>query len=253
MSRYNYEVFPTTTALARAAAQRFVACAREAVAHGGAFHVALAGGSTPRALYTLLAAPPACEQVDWSRVHVFFGDERSVPPEHAESNYRMACETLLDHVPIPADQVHRVQGELADSHEAAQRYAEELNTLPTTDTGWPRFDLILLGMGDDGHTASLFPGTAILEEHRAPVAAVYVEKLATWRISLTLPVLNAAARVLLLVSGAGKRRVLTEVMQSSAALSDYPVSYLTPRPEVEWLLDAEAAGVLAVDSGEAAP
>ncbi len=245
MPRYRYQVYPDADALAEAAARDFVAAARSAIREHGVFFVALAGGSTPRALYTLLAAPPYREQVDWLRVQVFFGDERCVGPEDAQSNFRMAREALLAHVPVPAEQIHRMQGDAADVREAARRYAAELAILPSTAEGWPRFDFVLLGMGEDGHTASLFPGTAILEERSVPVAAVHVDKLAAWRISLTLPVLDAAARVRVLVAGAGKRGVVSEIMGADGPLEKYPVSWLKPRPTLIWYMDVAVAADLA--------
>ena len=243
-TRYRCQVVTDPAALAEVAAERVVTLAAAACADHDRFYIALAGGSTPRALYARLAEADIAARIDWSRWQVFFGDERCVPPDDAQSNYHMAREALLAHVPIAPAKVHRIEAELDDPAAAAARYARELEHLPRDVDGWPRFDLVLLGMGDDGHTASLFPDTAILGEHTLPVAAVYVEKLAAWRISLTLPVLDAAANVLLLVAGSAKRAVLHEVMQAPAPLAQYPVSWLTPRPGLEWLVDTAAAADL---------
>lgn len=202
-------------ALAAAAAQRFAASAAAAMKARGRFTVALAGGSTPAALYRLLSQAPYRGQVDWSRTLVFFGDERCVPPEHPWSNYRMARETLLDHVPLPPENIYRMAGERAPE-DAAADYARALRrAFGLRGAARPQFDLILLGMGDDGHTASLFPGTAALMERRRLVVALvppgYVQP-AIPRITLTLPVLNAARHVMFLVAGANKAEKVRAVL-----------------------------------------
>ncbi|HET8626616.1 MAG TPA: 6-phosphogluconolactonase, partial [Thermomicrobiales bacterium] len=180
MSQPEIHVSPDPTALAEEAARRFVAAARDATAARGRFTVALSGGSTPRTLFRLLAAPPYRDEVDWARVHVGWGDERCVPPDDERSNYRMARETLLDHVPIPAGQIHRIPAEWPDHEAAADAYAatlREVFQLPAAGDEWPRFDLLYLGLGPEGHTASLFPDSPALDEHARLVAAPYVEKL----------------------------------------------------------------------------
>ena len=223
--------------LARAAAEHFVALAGRTVATRGQFTVALAGGSTPRAAYALLARDEFAARVDWLRVHVFWGDERCVPPDHPDSNYRMARETLLDHVPIPTDNIHRIQGEL-NPDQAASIYQDELQAVLGTGE---RFDLILLGMGVDGHTASLFPGTTALEERERAVVAVYVEKMQRWRVTLTLPIINAARHVLFLVSGDAKAGVLAQI-NAGVRL---PASLVQPsHGELTWLVDQNAASNL---------
>ena len=165
-------IFPDSRRLAIVAVEHFVALAGEAIAARGLFAVALAGGSTPRAAYMLLATEEYAVRVDWGRVHVFWGDERCVPPAHMDSNYRMARETLLDGVPLPAQNVHRMHGEMIPE-DAASDYEKTLRLFFGDDL--PRFDLVLLGMGSDGHTASLFPGMAILREERRWAVAHYVE------------------------------------------------------------------------------
>ncbi len=237
-------IHPDPEALARAVAERWVELAAEAARARGRFHVALAGGSTPRRLYRLLAETPYRERIPWAQVHLWFGDERCVPPDHPESNYRMVRESLLDRVPIPPEQVHRMEGEAEDPAEAATRYARELTSqLPLSAQGVVQFDLILLGMGTDGHTASLFPGTPVLRERARLVEAVHVERLGRWRITLTLPVIDHAHHVLFLVTGAEKAAVIREVFIGRPS-PPYPVQLIQPRGQVEWHLDEAAAAEL---------
>lgn len=237
------QVFHGMEDVAAAAAQRFSALASQSCAERGAFHVALAGGSTPRRLYALLATPAYAEAIAWDKVHIYFGDERCVPPEHADSNYRMAHEALLSRVPVPATNIHRMAGELPDAAEAAADYARQLQALLPQQDGQPCFDLVLLGMGDDGHTASLFPGTTALEESSWTVAAVYVDKLSAWRITLSFTAINHARHVLLLVTGAGKAATLAQVFAPGVG-ERFPVQRVRPRGRLEWLLDEAAAAQL---------
>ncbi len=231
-------------ALNQAAANFFLISARTAVARQGAFHVALSGGSTPQALYELLATPEYAETVPWGKVHIYFGDERSVPPDHKESNYRMAYDALLRHVPIPESQIHRIKAECSDVHSAATDYSQQLrDCLPSGVNGEVEFDLILLGVGPDGHTASLFPKTDILHEHKALVAAVYVEDKATWRVSLTFPVLNQARQLLFLVAGSNKAEVVSKVLSNTANEAVFPVQQIKNRQQL-WLIDQAAAELL---------
>ena len=232
-----FEVYPDGAGLALAAAAHFVELAAQAVEARGRFTVALSGGSTPRATYSLLASTEFTPRVDWARVQVFWGDERCVPPDHPESDYRMARETLLDHVPLPAGNVHRIRAEM-DPRRAAALYQEELESALGAEG---RFDLILLGMGADGHTASLFPGTAALEEKTRWVVENYVEALSAWRVTLTLPMLNAARHVMFLVSGAAKAETLARV-QAGERL---PAALVHPSPgQLTWIVDSAAAGQL---------
>src|SRR5258705_8528378 len=194
--RADVAVLPSAAALADAAAARFVAAAGDAISSRGQFIVALAGGSTPRDTYLRLGTEGLVSKVMWSRVHVLWGDERCVPPDHIESNYRMARETLLDRVPVPAANVHRIHGE-DDPATAAGVYEATLRTLL-------RIDLVLLGLGEDGHTASLFPGGAAVPERTRWVMAARASAASLWRITLTPAVINAAAEVLFLVSGGAK-------------------------------------------------
>jgi 6-phosphogluconolactonase len=230
--------FADADALARAAADLITVAAARAIAARGRFVIALAGGETPRATYAYLAHEPFLGRIDWSKVVVAWGDERCVPPDDLASNYRMARETLLDRVPIPPAHVLRLEGE-REPREAAARYDAALRSL-FGDT--PRFDLILLGLGDDGHTASLFPGTAALDARDAWAVANYVPKFDVWRLTLTLPVLNAADEVVFLVTGAKKAAVLAEVVNHPGPDSPYPAARVQPaRGTLRWLVDAHAA------------
>jgi len=191
--------------VAREAAERAIVLAREAICASGRFTIALAGGATPRAMYALLASDPYTRRVNWPDVHVFWGDERCVHPNDSHSNYGMAHRVLLSHVPIPPHNVHRVLGE-SDPEVAAQSYAEELRRF--FGDAWPRFDLILLGLGTDGHTASLLPDAPVLEERKRAVVAVRAEyeDRPACRVTLTIPAINAARQVLFLVTGSEPRR-----------------------------------------------
>ncbi|MBI2156047.1 MAG: 6-phosphogluconolactonase [Candidatus Rokubacteria bacterium] len=231
-------------ALAETAARLVVETAREAVRRHGRFTIALAGGATPRETYARLAAPPWRARVAWDRTWVFFGDERAAPPDHPESNYRMAHDALLAHVPVPPDQVIRMRGEAEDTDAAAAEYARHLAAVFATRRGaLPRLDLVLLGLGVDGHTASLFPGSPVLKEVFRPVAAVHAAAAAIpQRLTLTFPVLNAAARVVFLVAGAEKAKVVKAVLADQAPL---PAALVRPDDgELVWLLDRAAAALL---------
>jgi 6-phosphogluconolactonase len=241
--------FDDAFAVALYAAREFVRRARVAIDASGAFKVALAGGSTPRRSYELLADPSLASQVDWEATHIFFGDERSVPPDHPDSNYRTAFETLLSKVKVPDAQIHRMAGERADLDAAATDYeaamAESFDL--TVESGPPRFDLVMLGMGDDGHTASLFPGTAALDETRAWVVANEVPQKATRRLTLTVPVLNAAHCVMFTVEGAGKAASLAEVLEGPRDPARFPSQLIAPVDgELLWLVDRAAAARLGV-------
>jgi 6-phosphogluconolactonase len=236
-------VYNNPEEVARAVAGRFVRIAREATEARGRFSVALAGGSTPRRVYELLASGEWQSRVSWSRVHAFFGDERCVPPDHPESNYRMAHDALLSHVPIPPAQVHRMRGE-GDAPANARLYEQELRAF-FHGLDWPRFDLVMLGMGDDGHTASLFPNTPALHEQTAWVAANPVEKLHTTRLTLTPHAVNHAANILLTVTGATKAQRLQQVINGEANPELLPVQLVRPSNGLlEWFVDSAAAASL---------
>jgi 6-phosphogluconolactonase len=231
--------------VAREAAAEFARSAAAACAARGAFRVALAGGTTPCAAYEALAHPggPHASSIPWERVHVFFGDERQVPPDSEHSNCRMACDALLRHVPIPDAQVLRIRGENPDPERAAEEYEEILRSrfrLAGTET--PRFDLVLLGMGADGHTASLFPGSRALEEQQRLAVATRAPVEPIGRISLTLPVFNAASSVIVLVTGSAKGAAFARVRGGA----DLPVARVRPvNGSVLWLADRAAAGAAA--------
>lgn len=227
--------------LAEAAARDFARRAAESIEERGRFAVALAGGSTPRVVYELLASGYGeTADLDWSRVHAFFGDERTVPPDDEDSNYRMARETLLDHVPVGS--VHRMRGELPPE-EAAAEYEAELRSF--FGDGLPRFDLIMLGIGGDGHTASLFPQTSALEVTDRLVTANSVPKLETERITLTVPIINAARAVAFLVSGEDKTQALREILEGDGDPHVYPAKFVQPDGDLTWMVDRAATGLLA--------
>lgn len=246
MTTPDIHVSPNPAALAEEAARRFVASARAAVAARGRFTVALSGGSTPRALLALLAAPPYRDEVDWSSVHVGWGDERRVPPDDEQSNFRMARLALLDHVPIPHEQVYRIPAEEPDPRIAADTYAATLRRLFNLDEGArPRFDLIHLGLGTEGHTASLFPGSPALGETARFVAAPYVEKLSAHRITLTPPVIDAAREVVFLVAGVEKAEIVRTILRGPHNPAAYPAQIVAPTDgRLTWLLDQAAASRL---------
>jgi len=242
MSAPIVRILSDASALAAEAAALVVERAQAAVAARGRFMIALAGGATPRATYARLAEWPA-RGVPWERTWVFFGDERCVPADHPESNYRTAAETLLSKVPIPAEQVCRMRGE-ADPEEAASEYTRVLaETFGTRRGELPRFDLILLGFGVDGHTASLFPGSPALKEIFRPVAAVHAAAAALpQRLTFTYPVLNAAACVAFLGSGAEKAKIVKAMLGERALL---PATMVQPTDgALLWLLDRAAAASL---------
>lgn len=224
--------------LAEAAARAFVERAAEAVAERGRFAVALAGGSTPKATYEVLARDHTGD-VDWPNVHAFFGDERTVPPDHEDSNFRMALEALLDRVPVGS--VHRMRGELPPD-EAAAAYEEELKEFFGEVP--PVLDLVMLGIGADGHTASLFPETPALEATDRLVVANPVPKLDTIRLTLTVPVLNAARSVNFLVAGEGKAEALQEILEGGADPRRYPAKLVRPPGGPTWMVDRAAARCL---------
>ena len=233
------KVVPDAAEVAHEAAERVIAAASRAADEGRTFSIALSGGSTPKALFELLATDPYKSRIDWAKVEVFFGDERTVPPDHKDSNYRMAREALLSKVPIPGDNVYRMAGE-RDPNTAAKEYGQMLKE----KFGDGGIDLVLLGMGDDGHTASLFPETEALNETKHRCVANYVPKLNTWRLTLTAPFINRAREVLFLVTGASKAPRLHEVLEGPPDPRRLPVQLIKPAGgRVIWLVDAAAAGM----------
>lgn len=242
-STRSIEVLASAADLFHDAAEEFVRAGRSAIGAQGRFTVALSGGSTPKALYSLLAASYA--NFAWNRVFLFFGDERHVPPTDPESNYRMVQESLLSKITIPAENVFRVRAENPDAGAAASDYEAQLRRVFELKSGeFPRFDLILLGMGPDGHTASLFPDSAALDEQSRLVVANWVAKFNTHRITFTFPVLNRAAEVMFMASGADKADMLHQVLEGKNT-PPLPSQRVQPTDgKLLWLLDEPAAAKL---------
>ena len=237
-------------ALSRAAADAIVAHIRKTLQNRDMYSLVLSGGSTPIRLYRLLADDSRLRgKIPWGRVHFFWGDERHVPPDHPDSNYQMAFEALLSKIPIPSSNIHRMYGEEPDAAIAAEDYARDIRHFFSIASGeFPRFNCVLLGLGADGHTASLFPGSAALAEQKHLVAANWVEKFNSFRITLTVPTLNNADLILVLVSGSGKAEALKAVLEGSRAPDRYPAQRIQPRDgKLLWLLDTEAAKHLAAN------
>ena len=242
------EVFPDPEKLIQAAAEHVIEIAAQGIRQNGRIAIALSGGSTPRPLYSLLATEKYSKRIDWPKVHLFWGDERCVPVGSPQSNYQMAHKTLLAVIPIPVSNVHRIHGE-EDPEKAAVAYERELRTFfgMNVTGGLPRlgFDLILLGMGDDGHTASLFPGSPAVNEKERWVMAQHVEGVSMWRITLTPVVINAAKDVLFIVSGAEKAERVHSVIEGPFQPEVLPAQIIRPaHGRLLWLLDEAAASRL---------
>lgn len=239
-------IFPDRDDLNQAAAAFYVQTAKEAVVGHGRFLTALAGGSTPQPLYRLLSQPPYADQAPWAHTHLFWGDERLVPPDNPESSYGMTAALLLNHVPIPAANIYRARGEIAAAAAAAD-YAQKLAEAAPTSSPWPRFDLLLLGMGHDGHTASLFPGPITTQEQTKPVIAVTAQYdgRPAQRITFTPLVINEAHHILFLVTGAQKARALRAVLEGPPDPETWPAQRIHPRDgRITWLVDEAAAAQL---------
>jgi 6-phosphogluconolactonase len=233
-----FHISNTPIELAQAASDHFIQQAKDAIQARGLFSVALSGGSTPKAMFECLAVPKTAAQLDWEKICVFWGDERCVPPENADSNYRMASETLLEKIPIPPQNIYRISGEM-EPGEGALLYEHLLR-----NHFWDKsyFDLILLGLGSDGHTASLFPGTAAIHEEQRWVIAHWIAKLATWRISLTAPIINLARQVTFLAAGENKAQVLAAVTQGPYQPEVLPSQIVQPTSgNLTWYIDSAAA------------
>lgn len=238
-SRKKLEILPDSPALAQAAAERIVTLARQSIAAEGRFTIALSGGTTPLQTYRRLAAPPLAGQVEWRAVQLFWGDERCVPPNHSDSNYRMALEAL-GNLPILPGNIHRMCGE-SDPEQSALDYETELRNFFGSDDVPPRFDLVLLGMGEDGHTASIFPNSPAIHEPERWVVSEYVEKYNSWRVTLTPALINAAANVIFLVSGENKSARLKEVLEGVYQPNRLPAQLIAPENGTLWWLIDEAA------------
>jgi len=237
------KVAKDTVSFVRAAVDEIVRCAKEALSARGRFTFALSGGNTPAPIYSLLAQENK-DSLPWDKIFIFFGDERHVPPDHPESNYRMANEALLSQVPLPNENIFRIRAEL-DAGEAAQQYERTLTDFfQLKSNERPRLDLIHLGMGEEGHTASLFPGSPALQEKSRLVAANWVEKLKSQRITFTYPVLNNAREVVLIVAGASKAPVLRDIFCGSAD-EKYPVQGVQPAEgRLLWIVAPDAGSML---------
>jgi 6-phosphogluconolactonase len=238
-------VSPTADDLSLDAAQEFVRVTADAVKLRSRCFVALAGGNTPRGLYRALAnTQPLRTQVPWNRIEFFWSDERHVPPDDPESNYRMASEEMLAHAPVVSTHIHRVRAENPDPVIVARQYEEEILTDVTHDEGVPCFDLMLLGLGSDGHTASLFPGTSALAERQRLCVDTWVERLGAHRITMTVPLLNAARAVMFVVSGGDKASIVRDVLQPDPTAVERPAQLVQPHGDLLWMLDADAARLL---------
>ncbi|MBI5467986.1 MAG: 6-phosphogluconolactonase [Deltaproteobacteria bacterium] len=228
-------VYRDTDELARAAARLLLNLSSEKIKEKGSFTVVLSGGKTPETLYRLLASPEFKESIEWTKVRIFWGDERCVPPDDPESNYGMASRALLSKVPVPPENLHRIKGELGPSL-ASALYEEEI-TAYFKDSA-PVFDLVLLGLGEDGHTLSLFPGTEALDERKRLVAGNFVGKLGSWRVTMTLQLVNRASNLVFIAAGAGKSRALKEALEGR----DNPAGKIRPvNGRLLWLADMDAA------------
>jgi 6-phosphogluconolactonase len=240
----NITILPDREQFSHAAVRYIVQVANEALAAHGRFIIALSGGSAPKSVYSLLALEPYCNQIDWTKAEVFWGDERCVPPYEAESNYHLAYEVMLSKLAIPADHIHRMPADRSDRVAASAAYEQELRRVFGTN-GIPSFDLIHLGLGPEGHTASLFPHQAVLHETQRLVMFVTVPKPPPPRLTLTPPVLNAAKHILFLVTGAEKADAIQAVLEGGYQPDEYPAQIVHPtQGEVTWMLDTAAASGL---------
>jgi 6-phosphogluconolactonase len=237
------EIFDTAEDLASAVADRFVDAAEDAARNGKLMSVALSGGTTPRLLFQELASSGRRDRTPWETVHLFWGDERCVPPDHPESNFGMARETFIQKISIPETNVHRIKGENEPETEAGRYSDEIIDVLGTASGDLPRFDWIFLGMGADGHTASLFPDSPILTCEKDICAAVKHPATGQERITLTLPVINNAARVSFMITGEGKAGIVARAFGSDVSGREYPASLVRPnKGTLELFLDKDAAG-----------
>ncbi len=235
-------VFPDSESLAASAAEQFFNLANQSILAQGRFSAALSGGSTPKLLYRILASPENQARLDWDHIHLFFGDERYVPPDHIDSNFRMVKDTLLEKINMPSENIHSVPTEL-DVQQAAHNY--EMRMREFFEGDWPRFDLILLGMGKDGHTASLFPNSSGLEEETRWFIANFASILGVWRLTLSKQAINNTKNILVLVSGESKAEMVEDVLYGQVNPDDKPIQMISPRDgQMTWMLDRDAARYL---------
>lgn len=242
-TEHNLEIYDNSQELAWAAAIAFASQAEQSIAERGRFTVALSGGSTPKAMLSLLAGKPFADSLPLRSIMFFWGDERCVPPDHPDSNFRMTTETLLGKIPVPPENVFRIPAEDEDHNRAAENYSTAIRQAFNSEA--PQFDLVFLGMGADGHTASLFPGTAALQVKDRIAVANFVEKLNAWRITLTAKTINQARNVIFLVAGEDKAAALKEVLEGEPQPEKYPSQFINPvGGSLLWMLDEAAAGLL---------
>jgi len=241
-------ILPDGAAIAKRAAQEFIHAAAGAVRDKGSFNVVLAGGSTPKALYSLLVNDPTLRsQVSWDKMHLFFGDERHVPPDHPDSNFRMATEAMIAKAPLKPEQVTRIKGEYPDTEKAALEYENALREYFKLKDGDPRFDLLFAGMGNEGHTLSLFPGTKALHADGRLVVRNWIGKLYTERVTLTAPAASNAAQIIFIVTGADKALALKGVLEGPFEPEQLPAQLLQPQNgKLLWLVDAAAGSMLSI-------
>jgi 6-phosphogluconolactonase len=243
MQEPSIQVVADPPAMAVTAAERIIQLADAAIAAQQVFSIALSGGNTPKTLFELLASPAYLRRVKWQNWEIYFSDERCVPPDDPQSNYRMARQAMLDRVPIKSQNVHRMPGEI-DPQQAAMQYGQLLKD----KFGDGGLDVILLGMGDDGHTASLFPGTAALNETHHRCVANFVPKLNAWRLTMTAPFINRAAEVIILVADAAKAKRVAEVLEGPRDPQRLPIQLIQPDPgRLLWIMDRAAAGMDKLD------
>jgi len=243
-------IFPTVHKTAAAAAERFAELAQKAVTDHGQFFVALSGGSTPEPMYQLLGEKAWKNKVEWSKVHLFWSDERCVSPQDEDSNYRMTRMSLLQHIPAKEENIHRIKGEL-EPERAADEYEKVLRKIFGVDEsrdddppGFPRFDLVMLGLGENGHTASLFPDTRALEEDKRWVVANFIPEMDAWRITFTYPLINHAAHIMFLVTGEKKALIFHELLEGNNEQLEYPALGIEPLDgTLEWFVDEAAASL----------
>ena len=230
-------IFRDAKQLHESAAEHWIRCCSEAITRHGSFHVALSGGTTPKALFQLLASNPYVTTIPWDKIHFYF-----VPKEHNDSNFKMASDAMLSKIPCNPQQIYAVDTSLVDAATAAAAYEQLLkDKLPKDPQGVQHFDLVLLGLGPDGHTASLFPDTAALTENNKTCTAVYVEKFKSWRITITFPVINLANNILLMSEGAGKADIIKELLINKKDTLTYPVQRIEPQGNMLWYVDKAAA------------
>jgi len=242
------QILPDAAAIARRAAEKIIDAAAVAIKERGGFTISLAGGSTPKALYSLLATDPAFKsQMPWDKTQFFFGDERHVPPDNSDSNYRMAHESMLSKVPLKPEQVIRIKAEYENSEKAAEEYQQALRTwFQRSNQQLPRFDVLLLGMGDEGHTLSLFPGTKALHDNGRWVMSNWIGKLFTDRVTITAPVANNSALAIFMVTKADKALALKGVLEGPYEPEQLPSQLIQPKNgKLLWLVDPTAASKLA--------